>query len=116
MKTHPTFKTILLILFIGFVGSMQFGSAQMNYGLYYWDDSDSLGQGSCYNTYVNAYISWSDTGTYVTGDTLDISVDWGDGNIDNFPNNIITASFFAYISTINAAHTWTTPGMYYINI
>jgi uncharacterized repeat protein (TIGR01451 family) len=114
MKTASTFKPILLLLIVGFLGSMQFSSAQIT-GLYYWDDSDSAGH-VCYNTPINSNVYWSDTGSYVTGDTLDITIDWGDGNIESFPNNIITASFYSYISGINPVHAWTAPGIYYINI
>lgn len=101
-----------IVLLLGFKST---ASAQVT-GLYYWDDSDSIGH-ACYNTPINANIYWSGGAGYTTGDNLSVDINWGDGNTNNFPTNTITAGgFFASIANFTTQHTYTTPGMYYISI
>jgi uncharacterized repeat protein (TIGR01451 family) len=99
---------IFCLLMVGFKTKV---SAQF-LGAYFFADSANY----CVNMPGYAYAGWNGAaGTYVTGDTMEVDINWGDGNTDYYPVNLITVSGgSAYIPGINATHTYTTAGTFYV--
>jgi uncharacterized repeat protein (TIGR01451 family) len=115
MKLQINYKSMLTaaIFCLLMLGTKTQVSAQF-LGAYFFGDSTNF----CVNTPGNAYAGWNGAaGTYVTGDTMEVDINWGDGNTDYYPVNIITVSGgTAYIPGINATHTYTTAGTFYVTV
>lgn len=114
MKTSGIFKSLSKAVFICFIIIAARSSASAQFlGTYMWDSTSF-----CVNVQGDAIAGWYGlAGTYVTGDTMDIIVDWGDGNTTPYLHNPLTVSGgMAYTNGISIGHTYTTMGTYIVSI
>lgn len=96
---------LVMTMIIVFTG--QKVHSQFYYGLQH---VDSLA--ACNNIPHDGYIYWQGiAASYVTGDSIDYFVDWGDGNNSSYLDNPIYLSAVAY-SGISTSHTYTSTGTF----
>lgn len=112
-KTIYSKLTTGLILLLLICGTANKGYSQfLGLSTYWYNDSASTGN-ICINDSLQGYIYWSHTGTYIPGDNVDFSVDWGDGNTDSFLNMPITdAGGYGYAGPAFPSHLYAGTGSY----
>jgi uncharacterized repeat protein (TIGR01451 family) len=113
MKTNALKSLITgLVLSFCMLGTSSSVSAQLP-GLAFYDST-----GFCLNISGGAIVGWSaPVGTFLDGDTMDFTLDWGDGNIQQYLNQYIHVSGpSAWINGFVTSHTYAATGIFYISI
>jgi uncharacterized repeat protein (TIGR01451 family) len=82
----------------------------------FFNNADTLNNvNTCIHDSTTGYLYWEQPGVYVTGDYMDLNIDWGDGNqspfigipIDSFPG-------YGYVTYFPFDHVYSAPGNYIV--